>query len=195
MGVCSGRRPSGRRWGMGVCRPRRRARLVGRVCNEERRACRGWGGRSRPFAERARVLFRPCLPFRPRPSAHSVCGARRMKPRGRQPDRWHQWRGSRTQRLSAHASEAARGAATACGWLCGATEAWPLCLKMFEGLVGGQKFVGGIAPLQFRKKGYITYRGTHPDHRDRSARLREVPPNRSLKFVRIFRTPVRIILT
>jgi hypothetical protein len=56
--------------------------------------------------------------FLPRPSAHSVCGARRMKPRGRQPDRWHQWRGSRTQRLSAHASEAARGAATACGWLC-----------------------------------------------------------------------------
>ena len=118
-----------------------------------------------------------------------------MKPRGRQPDRWHQWRGSRTQRLSAHASEAARGAATACGWLCGATEAWPLCLKMFEGLVGGQKFVGGIAPLQYRKKGYITYRGTHPDHRDRSARLREVPPNRSLKFVRIFRTPVRIFRT
>ena len=76
-----------------------------------------------------------------------------MKPRGRQPDRWHQWRGSRTQRLSAHASEAARGAATACGWLCVSTEAWPLCLKMFEGLVGGQKFVGGIAPLQYRKKG------------------------------------------
>ena len=70
-----------------------------------------------------------------------------------------------------------------------------LCLKMFEGLVGGQKFVGGIPPLQYRKKGYITYRGTHPDHRDRSARLREVPPNRSLKFVRIFRTPVRIFRT
>ena len=118
-----------------------------------------------------------------------------MKPRGRQPDRWHQWRGSRTQRLSAHASEAARGAATACGWLCVSTEAWPLCLKMFEGLVGGQKFVGGIAPLQYRKKGYITYRGTHPDHRDRSGRLREVPPNTSLKFVPIFDTVVSIFET
>ena len=76
-----------------------------------------------------------------------------------------------------------------------ATEAWPLCLKMFEGLVGGQKFVGGIAPLQYRKKGYITYRGTHLDHRDRSGRLREVPPNTSLKFVSIFDTAVSIFVT
>ena len=66
---------------------------------------------------------------------------------------------------------------------------------MFEGLVGGQKFVGGIAPLQYRKKGYITYRGTHPDHRDRSGRLREVPPNTSLKFVSIFDTAVSIFVT
>ena len=66
---------------------------------------------------------------------------------------------------------------------------------MFEGLVGGQKFVGGIAPLQYRKKGYITYRGTHPDHRDRSGRLREVPPNTSLKFVPIFDTVVSIFET
>ena len=61
--------------------------------------------------------------------------------------------------------------------------------------MGGQKFVGGIAPLQYRKKGYITYRGTHPDHRDRSGRLREVPPNTSLKFVPIFDTAVSIFVT
>ena len=61
--------------------------------------------------------------------------------------------------------------------------------------MGGQKFVGGIAPLQYRKKGYITHRGTHPDHRDRSARLREVPPNTSLKSVRLCRTVVRHFLT
>jgi len=46
-----------------------------------------------------------------------------------------------------------------------------------------------------RKKGYITYRGTHPDHRDRSGRLREVPPNTSLKSVRLCRTAVRHCLT